>query len=292
METSLESCPTWAELEVEHRQWLSAFDRPYLQKWEDLRNDNYEAALCEAAVRRLLQAHGSTVEPNEDLVGKAPTGPEPRPDFRCSRPEGAFFVEVTCISIATVVEQTGLPHSLQFGAQNYAHLNDAIFKKCLRKYEQYSRTNLPTLLAVGTFHQWSVLCMSRKFADMLLTGETSLSWTVDTETGQGIGDAFQTTELRLAPFLKPGSLGATRTSLSGLLLCGFGYDPPHVLGALHPRAARPFDRRLLPAIQFGEVQINQATGQLCTSWSSGHEEATSRRCSERPEAKRDQERMG
>lgn len=266
MQTLLQPCHAWAKLESEHCRWLLAFAPQHLQKWENLRNEDYEAALCEAAVRRLLQAHGITVEPNEDLVGKAPAGTEARPDFRCSRPEGAFFVEATCISIVTVVKQTGLPHPLQPVAQSYGNLNHAIFGKSFKKYRQCSETNLPTLLAVGTFHQSSALLMSRKFADMLLTGKPSLSWTVDTETGPGIGEVFQTTGLRSAPFLKPGSLGGARTSLSGLLLCGFGYSSPYVLGILHPCAARPFDRRLLPGIPFGEVLINQATGQLCTYW--------------------------
>lgn len=266
METCLQPCPTWTELEVEHRQWLSAFDRRHLQKWGDLRNDDYEAALCEAVFRRLFQASGITVEPNEDLAGVAPEGSEARPDFRCSHPEGAFFVEVTCISIATAVEQTGIPHPWTPGAYAYGPLNSAIFRKALRKYRQYSNTDRPTLLAVGTFHQAASLFMSKKFANMLLTGETSISWNVNTETGEGIGDAFQSTELRLAPFFKPESLEEARTGLSGLLLCGVGYVTPKVLGILHPLATRPFDKRLLPDVHFGEVQINQATGQLCTSW--------------------------
>ena len=270
MDNSLERCSAWADLEAEHRDWLSAFDGQHLQKWERLRTDNHEAAFCEAAVRRLLQIHGSTVEPNEDVTGQTPTGFEARPDFRCSRSENAFFVEVTCISIATVVEQTRLPHASQSGFLFYGSLNDAILKKSIDKFKQYSGADLPTLLAVGTFHQVSVIVLSRKFADMLLTGKTSLSFLVDTQAGRAIGNAIQITNGYAAPFLAPGSLAEVRTSLSGLLLCGFGcdppYDPPHVRGILHPFAARPFDRTLLPDIHFGEVQVDRATGQLCTSW--------------------------
>ena len=58
------------ELEGEHRSWLSAFDGRYLRKFEKLLKDHYEAAMTEAAVRRLLERHGVAVEPNEDPMGK------------------------------------------------------------------------------------------------------------------------------------------------------------------------------------------------------------------------------
>jgi hypothetical protein len=273
MENSLECWPAWAELETEHRHWLSAFDPQYLRSWGKVRNGDYEAALCEAAVRRLLQGHGVTVLPNEDLAGKAPAGAEQRPDYRCSRHEGPFFVEVACIPISKVVEQTGLPHPSRPGTGNFGYLNDAVFMKCWDKNSQCSETNLPTLLAVGIFHlQASVLSMGRRCAEMLLTGEPYISWNVNTETGQAVGDAFQTTKLHSAAFLRPQSrsIQEARTSLSGLLLCGFGCDPlfdkPHVVGVLHPFAARPFDTALLPDIPFGEVRVNPATGRLFTSW--------------------------
>lgn len=275
MEVLLQACSAWVELEEEHRHWLSTFDRQYLRNWEKVRNGNYEAALCEAAGRRMLQSHDVTVEPNEDLSGF-----ERRADFRCSRNKRSFLVELTCIPIAKAVEETGLPHPFQPGFRAYRHLNDAIFMKCWDKNSsQCSGTDLPTLLAVGTFHfDASVLCMSRKFANMLLTGETSLSWNVNMRTGEGVGDIFQTTELHSASFLKPGmrSIRKARASLSGLLLCGFGCIPPKVIGVLHPLADRPFDRQLLPDIPFGEVRINQDTGRLCTAWHGGNEDGASK----------------
>jgi hypothetical protein len=50
---------------------------------------------------------------------------------------------------------------------------------------QCSTVAEPALVAVGTFHsQASVLCFKPSFGNMLLTGETGLSWLLDTETGQ------------------------------------------------------------------------------------------------------------
>jgi hypothetical protein len=271
MTKMLQPNPFWDELEAEHRSWLSAYHGQYLRKWDQLRannNEGYEAALCEAATRRLLQRHTIKVEPNEDL-----TGMEQRPDFRCTHPEGTFLVEVACIPIGKAIEETGLPHPPQFGVfQSYRHLNDAFFLKSKGKAGQCANATEPTMVAVGTFHDLaSYLCVQKKFADMLLTGETSLSWLVDTQTGRGVGDAFQTTELYSAPFFGQGQpqISDARCSISGMLLCGFGFSPPKVLGVLHPNAIRPFNPRLLPGIAFGEVRVDHATGQFSTSWSGG-----------------------
>lgn len=269
MAHTLQPSPYWDDLEAEHRTWLSAFDSQYLRNWEKMRNGNREAGLCEAGVRRLLQQHSITVEPNEEL-----TGSEQRPDFRCTHPEGRFFVEVACITIDTAAEETGLPYPFQPGARNYRHLNDAVFKTCKGKAPQCGNATEPTLVAIGTFHaDASVLCFQKKFANMMLCGETSISWLVDTRTGQGVGDTYQTTELYSAPFLRPDQgLSEARTSISGILLCGLGIAPPRVLGLLHPGAIRPFDQRLLSGIDFGGVQVDRATGRFSTSWTGGDDE--------------------
>jgi hypothetical protein len=271
MARKLQLSPFWDELETEHRSWLTAFNPQFLCNWDKLLNSDYEAALCEAATRRLLQNQTIKVEPNEDL-----TGSQQRPDFRCTHPEGTFFVEVACIPIDKAAEESGLPYPSQSGPRGYWHLNNAVFLKCKGKASQCSKVTNPTLVAVGTLHtDASHLCFQKKFADMLLMGETRLSWLVNTQTGAGVGDAFQTTEFYSAAFLgqnQQREVGDYRRSISGILLCGFGIAPPIVLGVLHPGAVRPFNRLLLPAIEFGEVQVNAAKAQLCTSWSGGDDE--------------------
>jgi hypothetical protein len=265
MEGLTQSSPLWEDLKAEHRGWLSRFPPKYGQNWENLLSADCEAALCEAAVRRLLQRRALAVQPNEDVMGS-----ERRPDFRCTHSAGTFLVEATCIPIANVTEQTGLPHLPQLGARNYASLNGAFFRKILRKYAQYTAADHPVLLAVGLFHYTaSALCINRQFANMLLTGETHIGWHVDTTTGRGVGDSFLTTRLETAAFLRAGQGGIwdVRTTLSGLLLCGFGFDPPNVLGLLHPSPLRPFDQRFLADIEFGRVQRDLARVRLSTTWS-------------------------
>lgn len=261
---SLERCKFWDDLATEHRAWLSPFDPQYLRNWEKLLNADYEAGLCEAAVRRLLQLHSISVEPNEEL-----TGSEKRPDFRCTHSDGKFFVEVACLLIDKVSEVTNLPHPPQSGARKFGDLNDLIFSTCKGKTPQCSGKTEPTLVAIGTFHvNAAASCFTKPLASMLLTGETSISWMVDTRTGQGVGDTFQSTELYSAAFLRPQEkqILDARQPISGILLCGVCFSPPTTLGILHPNAIRPFNRQWLPGIDFGEVQIDRITGRLGTVW--------------------------
>jgi hypothetical protein len=262
--------PAWDELIDEHRGWLAGFHPQHGRFWEQSLRDDREAALCEASVRRFVEREGGAVEPNVDLFGTDTGGAEQRPDFLCVRADQQFLVEVTCISIETATDVSGLPHPFVPGVpRNYGPLNDPIFKKCPKKNGQASKATLPTLLAVGTLHDHaSVLCMSEKFANMLLTGTSMIAWDVNVETGEGIGDAYQITELRSATFLRPQeqSIREARTSLSGLLMCGLGIMPPRVVGILHPYANRPFDPDLLPGVRFGRVRIDHEHRTLASVW--------------------------
>ena len=187
------------ELECEHREWLSNFDGRYLTRFANVKSGNYEAAMTEAAVRRLLQQHGVNVEPNEDLDGSSQ-----QPDFACTKSGAKFFVEVTCISIDKVVEETHLPYPTESGARHYSMLNDSFWSACKGKAKQCSGLDHPTLVAVGTFHTAaSVLCVSKPHVDMLLTGETKIAWNIDVRTGGPVGDTFLQTELYSAAFLRP-----------------------------------------------------------------------------------------
>jgi hypothetical protein len=254
---------------AEHRRWLKDFDSRHLKQWNDLFSSMPEAALCEAAVRDVMQGFGLAVEPWADLNGKDANGSVARPDFRCSKGTDAFYVEVTNISIAKATEQSGLAHPAEFGKfRAYAKLTNAVFEKAQKKTTQCNQ-DLPTLLAVGTFHTAaSHLGLDRLCANSLLTGESMISWDVNTTTGESVGPSRLSTNLKYASFVKPGacSIVNARTSISGILLCGFGRIPASIVGILHPQADRPFKPEILPRIPFGQVRINHAAGKLVTQW--------------------------
>jgi hypothetical protein len=267
----MEPCEFLNELEAEHRVWLSCFDEQYLRNWEKLRDADYEAAMTEASVRRILQRHGVMVEPNEDLAGSTR-----RPDFRCEKDGQRFYVEVTCVAIEKVVEETGLPHPTERGARHYSSLNDAFWGACKRKASQCGNLGGPAIVAVGTFHTTaSVICLGKPHIDMLLTGETKLAWNIDMRTGSAVGDTYQITELRSAVFLRPDKdteVGFARGSISALLVCGLGVEPPRTLGVRHPNPERPFPSEILPDIEFGEVEIDRASGRMQVKWPKGDDD--------------------
>ncbi len=164
-----------AILEQQHRTWLKGFDPQYLRNWEKVRNADIEAAMCEAAVRRLLEANGNKVEPNEDLNGS-----DRSPDFRCTRDEQIFFTEVKNISIEQATEITALSHFPQDGAYSFGLLNKAIWNVCKEKTPQCARLGYPALVAVGTFHfRASCLCFQKRYVEMLLTGEELITANID-----------------------------------------------------------------------------------------------------------------
>lgn len=257
------------QLADEHRQWLSEFDPQYLVNWDRLFNADDEAAMTEAAVRRLLQVHGVTVEPNEDLTG---TGQSV--DFRCAREASIFFVEVTRISKAKATATTGIDEEPGFSA--YGPMNDAIFEACRKKARQCSSADGPVLLAIGTWHAIAAMATFRKFElGMLLTGETKLSWNVDVSTGHQIGDSYQTTELFSAAFLRPDptqEVDFARNSIAGLLFVANAIREKKTLGIIHPNPAREFDVSLLPDIEFGRVEMDRATRRLHVRWPQGEED--------------------
>jgi hypothetical protein len=258
------------QLVAEHRTWLKDFDPRYLKLWNDEFWAAPESALCEAAVRDVMHGFGFSVEPCADLPGTVGKGSVERPDFRCSKGIEAFYVEVGNISRAKVTEHTGLPHPEEFEkSRNYGKLTRAVFAKAQKKTTQCVQ-DLPTLLAVGTFHTGaSYHSMDRSCANSLLMGEPMITWKVDTTTGESVGAAWQSTNLKYASFIKPDvcSIVNARTSISGILLCGFGRLPPSILGILHPEADRPFKPDLLPRVPFGQLLIDHAARKLVTLWS-------------------------
>jgi hypothetical protein len=270
-QTSFDS-PFFRSLADGHRQWLAQFEPQHLADWKKLFNGNPEAALCEAATRERLQGHSVTVEPYDK-----PDPNSPGPDFRCSIRDRPFYVEVTCISIDSATKKTGIPE----GGHNELRpfkifgMTQAIFQKCGPKTKQCEDLDAPVLVAIGTFHSDAALASLKPvLIGSVLTGKMNLSWTVDTTTGQQIGETQESTTLDSAAFLRlndeTDEVEPIRSPVSGVLLCGLTLSADFI-GVLHPQPCRPFDPSWLPKIEFGSVEIDQPNRQLRVVWSNTNE---------------------
>lgn len=251
----------------EHRSWLNLFDRQFSQNWENLYKDQPENAMCEAAVRRLLEQNGNRPEPNMMIDGKKRS-----PDFRCNQADKTFFVEVTCISIEKATSLTGLSHHPEpgFSFSGVGRVTDALFHAAIKKTPQCSNLGYPALVAVGTFHgEASRLCFERMHLALLLTGETLITQNIDATTGGPVGDDYLSTNLRSATFLgttEDGLMRPARNPVSGMLACGFGCEPPQIRGVLNSKPIHAFDRSLLPSLEFCRLKPGYESGNLMTEW--------------------------
>ena len=269
MPYSFPRSPNIVELIDEHQRWLSNFHPQYLVNWNREFDNDEEAALAEARVRRLIQGYGIDIHPNEDL-----TGVTRQPDFRCFRDSYKFYVEVTCISIETAIAKTGIPignHKLIACGS----LTPCIFSECKSKASQCGNLDSPALVAIGTFHTSAAMDLFEKpIISRTLTGETKIAWTIDPQTGCEDGETHQITELESAAFLRPDDteeVGYARNSISGLLLCSLNSNSFKTIGILHPNPARSFDATILPDIEFGQVILDRISRELHVSWSGGSE---------------------
>lgn len=245
-------------LEVEHLAWLAKFDGRYANAWKRTRNGDFEAAMCEAAVRRILSNQNVAVEPND--AG----GSSSQPDYRCHVGAKEFFVEAKCITYEAAARETGLSDD-GHSTWRPSPLNPAVFDACVNKAKQCGNRGAPVLLAIGTFHSAAAMfSFAPPYLDMILTGRTTMTVTINRETCQSVGGVEQSTNMQHSAFLRPereDSIGFARSSLSALLLCGLSLDG-WVFGALHPNPANPFDAALLPRVHFRKVEVNHETGEL------------------------------
>ena len=251
------------ELADEHCDWLSNFDSRYLANWERLFKSDNEAAMAEASVRRRLQGFGVSVEPNEDLDSG-----QKAPDFKCASKGIDIYVEVACIRIATAEKTTGVPHGTPYqGGSSPIIL--AVFNKCIDKVRQATAADAPLLVAAGTWHGFAAMQFNqRPIVNMLLTGETKMSWDISVQTGEA-SDTYLTTNMYPAIFLKPDgdkNPSPAREPISGAMLCAFGMPGIIPVVILNPNAIRPFDPTALPELEYGSVNVDHDQQRLSAKW--------------------------
>lgn len=252
----------------QHCNWLKSFDEQRLKKWKNLLEADPEAAICEAKTRMLMANHNVDIQPYEDLS-------QGGCDFLCWKEGKSFYIETTCISTETATKETGL-----YPTDN-PNVDDSAYKDMTKKFryeiggkvKQCSKVEAPRIVVIGTLHpKVSVCCIVELAAEELLTGTTYITAKVNPKTGGRIGDTYEITQLEDSAFIKPSKdlanwIEHARCSISAVLLCGFGVDPPETMGCLHPSPNHAFDRALLPKIKFCNLVDGYQKGQLQVEWS-------------------------
>lgn len=248
-------------------RWIErpCFDPRFAKKWGLLYSASPEAAMCEATFWDILAGFGIDVEPNDLSDGQS------APDFLCHKNGLKFYVEVTCICLDTATGRTNLDAfgTATTGSRHYATLNRAIANECKDKTRQCANLDAPCLLGIGTFHfEASALVINQDCIGHLLTDEPQIAVAFDPIAGHGVGDPYQLTDFRRAPFtrLYGEQLEHMRQPISGLLIGGFGLMPPPLFGVLHPDARRPFDPTLLDRISFCRLNVNNLGDTVSAEW--------------------------
>jgi len=244
----------YADVIAEHREWFQQFNKQRLKRWEDLLKADLEAAICEAKTRKFLSDHNVDVQPYEDLS----TG---GPDFLCSKDGKTFYVETTCISIEAATKESELlpTNNPDVDDSAYRDMTEKFRSEITQKSNQCSKVKGPCIVTTATLHSKAgECCIDEMAAEQLLTGTTYIMGGENAKTNEGIGDTYESTRLENSVFIRPkkGSpnhIEYARNSVSAVLLCGFGLNPPNVIGCLHSNPNYPFDRSLLPEIKFCRI---------------------------------------
>jgi hypothetical protein len=256
----------YSQLIDQHQQWLNSFEEERLKQWKNSLNNNIEAALCEAATRKLLVDHGCNVEPFEDrALGGV--------DFKCSKNSNAFYVEATCITKEVASTKSGLTDSFQSNkATYYEFLTRTIWQELSNKTLQCSGLDAPCIVVIGTFHfQAGCLCFDDLAIEELLTGITYITKRIDAKLGKAVGETYESTKLESAAFIRPNEsppnfFEYARCPISAVLLCPFGTEPIKTIGVIHPNPNYPFKRDLLSDIKFCKLNDNYKHGLLKVEW--------------------------
>jgi len=239
----------YLELIDEHRSWLNLFGKHRLDNWEKLLQNNVEAAICEAATRRLLSKHRVKIEPYEDPSSGGP-------DFSCIKDDERFYAEATCVIQEKAMRKTGLTDGSQY---TFKPLTKVVMDEIRNKTTQCSNLNTACILVIGTLHpQIGHICFSKDFAEHVLTATPKIGTQWDNEKKRATDKLCKITELHNSSFVKSKKAKANeieeaRRTISALLLCSFGVKLPRAIGVLHPKPNHFF--RLAEGYQDGQFQV-------------------------------------
>jgi len=197
-----------------------------------------------AAMFRAMQA-----EHDVDLYEDPVTG---GPDFLCKGPlpfgESQFLLEATHLSRESVSKNSGLPDGPLDKVQFYKLVTTQIRTKATTKAGQLAKHPFPSVLAIGSFHEYAEDVMGVDCAENLL-----ITPKITIDGSQPLLESYTKEDLEDKVFFcksASGGIEACRRSISAVILVACRRNCCRVVGVLHPDPAKPFDYNLLPNVPF------------------------------------------
>ena len=205
----------------------------HLKKLENNEKTNPDGAKFEAAVFSILQSQGILVEIGDDPKSGGA-------DFICTVKGKRFAFEATSIDTFRMGAGTGLRNDQTGISGGFYQRYPGLCQKLVDKVKQVSKTNLPGIVSIGSFHNESMTI----FMDVMADEYLSVFFIRERN-----GNLIPNENLK---------------AISAFILVGFGYDEYRIMGFLNPDPEYPFDIRMLPAIMFRKITkkgIQERTGE-------------------------------
>lgn len=241
---------------------MSQFELWRLTDWAHRLSTDREGAICEALVRAFLARSTPQITPFEHRA----TG---GPDFQVCLGGESIYIEVTSIGIEALTAATGLTN--EEGLRDYRPLTSVMMSRAKEKASQLADLDGARLLFIASLHTLgSCLLFGRSHMEFVLHSTPHLTAPFDQETGEA-GRIRQVVGLRDSSFIKPGTgeVALARKSITGIVGCGFGCEPPVLTAVLHPDPVSPILNWPWKEIQVGRLSYPANGHGFEVQWTAG-----------------------
>lgn len=187
-------------------------------------------------------------------------------DFLCQYDQGEFIVEVTSLDSESVKRKSGISDSPNGGGA-FSLISDKLLSKTKKKAKQVAGHLCPRVVAI-TSEYFGAALLGGLPAESFFHSDPMIAVPLN-KSGTGLKQSFQSTDLRMSPFLrvKGGEVQAVRKSISAVLLVTIIPGECEIVGVLHPEPRYPFDISVMPRVPFLRLEQWPLSGRtINTEW--------------------------
>ncbi len=244
------------------------YDAQLLKSFNNLlTKDNEEAAASQAIIFNWLRQNELNPKVKEHIS-------EGGADFICTYGENyAFIVEVTCIGQEALYKATGLS-SIPRSTSVYKLPTHLIRQKVSGKTPQLSKYNIPTVLAITSFHGQAWMLLGSEEAETYLTSDKVLAIPVSNplEIENIPSQVRESTLLKESIFFSfskqnPNEIVFQRQPISAVLLLPISGNNLITTGILHPEPEHSLNINVFPKVPFVRIKNDVIKDrEIFTEW--------------------------